>query len=220
MRLVDQLGFDAVDAGGLDESWRQQPGTPVYGADFDAEGVRRGLARASKERPPKWQAPGTARARMRSRLENLLQPSLSPLRSGLADVDTPGFQPFLRSYPIGPFLWAKLFLIGMTGIMPAKKRRTLSAGTPAPAARPRRPYVRFSWCRLPGDRFPAELTRRNSCASRAAVRRDGRSFLTLRRWNREARFPLHLVPLMAELGFSAPTWRATAAPACQTCSTD
>jgi predicted dinucleotide-binding enzyme len=63
MRLVDQLGFDAVDAGSLDESWRQQPGTPVYTADFDAEGVRRALAQASKERTPKWQAtensPGT-----------------------------------------------------------------------------------------------------------------------------------------------------------------
>ncbi len=63
MRLVNELGFDAVDAGGLDESWRQQPGTPVYTADFDAEGVRRALAQANKERPPKWQAtensPGT-----------------------------------------------------------------------------------------------------------------------------------------------------------------
>jgi len=63
IRLVDQLGFDAVDAGGLDESWRQQPGTPVYATDFDAEGVRRTLAEASKERTPRWQAtensPGT-----------------------------------------------------------------------------------------------------------------------------------------------------------------
>jgi predicted dinucleotide-binding enzyme len=55
-RLVDQLGFDAVDAGPLDESWRQQPGTPVYAADFDADGVRRALAQARKERTPKWQA--------------------------------------------------------------------------------------------------------------------------------------------------------------------
>jgi predicted dinucleotide-binding enzyme len=30
LQLVDELGFDAVDAGGLDDSWRQQPGTPVY----------------------------------------------------------------------------------------------------------------------------------------------------------------------------------------------
>lgn len=50
--LVDQLGFDGVDAGLLDESWRQQPGTPVYGNDLDADGVRRALAEASPERPP------------------------------------------------------------------------------------------------------------------------------------------------------------------------
>src|SRR5512135_592922 len=32
--LIEQLGFDAVDAGGLDESWRQQPATPVYVKDY------------------------------------------------------------------------------------------------------------------------------------------------------------------------------------------
>jgi len=58
MRLVDELGFDAVDAGGLDESWRQQPGTPVYTTDHDADGVRRALAEASPERAPEWR--GTA----------------------------------------------------------------------------------------------------------------------------------------------------------------
>ncbi len=56
MRLVDQLGFDAVDAGGLDESWRQQPGTPVYATDLDAAGVRRALAEAKPERQPEWRA--------------------------------------------------------------------------------------------------------------------------------------------------------------------
>ena len=56
LKLVDEIGFDAVDAGGLDESWRQQPGTPVYAADFDAEGVRQALSQASKERKPEWQA--------------------------------------------------------------------------------------------------------------------------------------------------------------------
>jgi predicted dinucleotide-binding enzyme len=50
IRLVDELGFDGVDAGSLDESWRQQPGTPVYGTDLDAAGVRRGLAEATPER--------------------------------------------------------------------------------------------------------------------------------------------------------------------------
>ena len=56
MRLVDELGFDPIDAGGLDESWRQQPGTPVYTKDFDADGVRRALAAASPERPAAFRA--------------------------------------------------------------------------------------------------------------------------------------------------------------------
>lgn len=56
LRLVDELGFDGVDAGGLDESWRQQPGTPVYATDFTAEGVRRALAQASRERRSEWRA--------------------------------------------------------------------------------------------------------------------------------------------------------------------
>jgi predicted dinucleotide-binding enzyme len=56
MRLVDELGFDPVDAGTIDESWRQQPGTPVYGTDFDADGVRAALADAAQERKPEWRA--------------------------------------------------------------------------------------------------------------------------------------------------------------------
>jgi hypothetical protein len=56
MRLVEELGFDAVDAGSLDESWRQQPGSPVYGNNGDAEGVRRGLQQARKERPQEFRA--------------------------------------------------------------------------------------------------------------------------------------------------------------------
>jgi hypothetical protein len=56
LKLVDELGFDGVDAGGLDESWRQQPGTPVYAADFDAEGVRQALSQATRERKPEWRA--------------------------------------------------------------------------------------------------------------------------------------------------------------------
>ncbi len=56
MALVDSLGFDPVDGGGLDDSWRQQPGTPVYGTDFDAEGVRRALAETAPGRGPDWVA--------------------------------------------------------------------------------------------------------------------------------------------------------------------
>jgi 8-hydroxy-5-deazaflavin:NADPH oxidoreductase len=54
LKLVDELGFDGVDAGGLDDSWRQQPGTPVYGTDLDAEGVRRALSEARRDRAPQW----------------------------------------------------------------------------------------------------------------------------------------------------------------------
>ncbi|HEY0283112.1 MAG TPA: NAD(P)-binding domain-containing protein [Rhizomicrobium sp.] len=60
LALVEELGFDAIDAGGLDESWRQQPATPVYGTDLDAEGVRRALAAASPERQPAWRAGATS----------------------------------------------------------------------------------------------------------------------------------------------------------------
>ncbi len=66
MDLVNDMGFDPVDAGGLAESWRQQPGTPVYTTDFDAAGVGRALAQASPERKPEWRAtpnsPGTYNA--------------------------------------------------------------------------------------------------------------------------------------------------------------
>ena len=56
MRLVDELGFDPVDDGGLDDSWRQQPGSPCYAADYDAEGLTRALAEASPERPAEFRA--------------------------------------------------------------------------------------------------------------------------------------------------------------------
>jgi 8-hydroxy-5-deazaflavin:NADPH oxidoreductase len=54
--LVDALGFDPVDSGSLDESWRQQPGTPVYGKDYDVERTRKALAEASPERPAEFRA--------------------------------------------------------------------------------------------------------------------------------------------------------------------
>jgi len=56
IRLIDELGFDGVDAGSIDESWRQQPDTPVYATDFDVEGVKRALSEASPERKPEWRA--------------------------------------------------------------------------------------------------------------------------------------------------------------------
>src|SRR5215216_2824765 len=56
IRLLDELGFDGVDAGGLDDSWRQQPATPVYVNDLDAAGVRKALAEASPERSDAFRA--------------------------------------------------------------------------------------------------------------------------------------------------------------------
>jgi 8-hydroxy-5-deazaflavin:NADPH oxidoreductase len=56
IRLLDQLGFDGVDAGSLDESWRQQPNTPVYGTDLDADGVRKALKEASWQRSNAFRA--------------------------------------------------------------------------------------------------------------------------------------------------------------------
>lgn len=56
IKLLDEIGFDGVDAGGLDDSWKQQPGTPVYGTDLDAAGVRRALDEASPERPEGFRA--------------------------------------------------------------------------------------------------------------------------------------------------------------------
>jgi 8-hydroxy-5-deazaflavin:NADPH oxidoreductase len=56
LELVEQLGFDPVDAGTIEESWRQQPGTPVYGKDYDVEKTRKALAEASPERQAEFRA--------------------------------------------------------------------------------------------------------------------------------------------------------------------
>jgi predicted dinucleotide-binding enzyme len=50
--LIEELGFDTVDAGGIDDSWRQQPDTPVYGLRAGTEEVTKALAEASPVRTP------------------------------------------------------------------------------------------------------------------------------------------------------------------------
>jgi hypothetical protein len=52
--LVDALGFDAFDAGKLTESWRQQPGTPVYTADLPLDAARIAIDAASREQSTAW----------------------------------------------------------------------------------------------------------------------------------------------------------------------
>ncbi len=57
--FLDSIGYGAVDAGPLAEGWRQQPGTPAYGAPYgtfddeaglpaDADTVRAALAEARR----------------------------------------------------------------------------------------------------------------------------------------------------------------------------
>lgn len=52
LRLVDDLGFGPVDGGEMDDSWRQQPGTPAYCRDLEAAA----LAEAHRSRIPEYRA--------------------------------------------------------------------------------------------------------------------------------------------------------------------
>jgi 8-hydroxy-5-deazaflavin:NADPH oxidoreductase len=63
LRLVDDLGFDPVDGGDLDASWRQQTGTPAYCRDLDAARLRRSLAEADRGRIAEYRAEEEARIR-------------------------------------------------------------------------------------------------------------------------------------------------------------
>jgi len=53
MRLVEDSGLDAVAAGSLADSWRQQPGSPVYCTDLSRDEIPAALAAAEKDRLPK-----------------------------------------------------------------------------------------------------------------------------------------------------------------------
>lgn len=50
LKLVDEMGFDAYDAGPLSESWRQQPGAPSYVKDQDLEQLQAALAAAEQNK--------------------------------------------------------------------------------------------------------------------------------------------------------------------------
>jgi predicted dinucleotide-binding enzyme len=52
MSLVEDTGFDAVDAGPLAESWRQQPITSAYCTELGADQLRAALAAADRARAP------------------------------------------------------------------------------------------------------------------------------------------------------------------------
>jgi 8-hydroxy-5-deazaflavin:NADPH oxidoreductase len=52
MALLDQMGFDTVDAGPLSESWRYQPGTPAYCPDPTIQQLPKLLQRAKQDKAP------------------------------------------------------------------------------------------------------------------------------------------------------------------------
>jgi hypothetical protein len=53
MALVEETGLDAVHSGSLDESWRQQPGSPCYCTDLAREQMPDALAATERARLPK-----------------------------------------------------------------------------------------------------------------------------------------------------------------------
>ena len=63
LRLVDDLGFDPVDGGDLDDSWRQQTGTPAYCRDLEAAALWRALAEADRSRIAEYRAERETRLR-------------------------------------------------------------------------------------------------------------------------------------------------------------
>lgn len=46
MKLIDEIGFDAIDGGLISESWRQQPGEPAYCQDLNKENLKVALQKA------------------------------------------------------------------------------------------------------------------------------------------------------------------------------
>jgi hypothetical protein len=46
--MIDEFGFDVVDAGPLAEGWRFQRDTPAYVTPLDADGMREALGRAKR----------------------------------------------------------------------------------------------------------------------------------------------------------------------------
>ena len=96
LRLVEELGFDPVDAGGLNESWRQQTGAPAYCRDLDAAALRRALAEAEHSRIADYRAREEARIRQSMSAQ-------APQQSGSSLADSPSvrYQSPRTSRPFG-----------------------------------------------------------------------------------------------------------------------
>jgi predicted dinucleotide-binding enzyme len=48
-RLINETGFDVLDAGDLAQSWRQQPGTPAYCTELNVAELKQALADGVKD---------------------------------------------------------------------------------------------------------------------------------------------------------------------------
>lgn len=53
LALVEDTGLDAVYAGSIAESWRQQPGSPVYCTDLAKDEIKPALNKAERDHLPK-----------------------------------------------------------------------------------------------------------------------------------------------------------------------
>jgi len=47
--LVNDSGFDAFNAGSLEESWRQQPGSPIYCTDLNLSQLKQNITNVNRE---------------------------------------------------------------------------------------------------------------------------------------------------------------------------
>ncbi len=50
--LINDSGFDYLDAGALNDSWKQQPGSPVYCTDLNLSQLKRNIKNARRELLP------------------------------------------------------------------------------------------------------------------------------------------------------------------------
>jgi len=50
--LIDHSGFDSLDYGSLQDSWKQQPGSPVYCTDLTLPQLKKSIEKARKELLP------------------------------------------------------------------------------------------------------------------------------------------------------------------------
>jgi 8-hydroxy-5-deazaflavin:NADPH oxidoreductase len=51
-RLINESGFDSYDQGTLEDSWRQEPGSPAYCTDLTLKQLMRSISKARKELLP------------------------------------------------------------------------------------------------------------------------------------------------------------------------